>query len=42
VGRRQSASDPPWNNKGLFEEGGSAKPAMHEVQRLFNATPPLR
>jgi hypothetical protein len=34
--------NPPWNNKGLLEEGGTPKPAFHEMQRLFHATPPLR
>ena len=34
--------NPPWNNKGLFEEGGNPKPAFHEVQRLFHASPPVR
>ena len=34
--------NPPWNNKGLLEEGGTPKPAFQEMQRLFHATPPLR
>ena len=34
--------NPPWNNKGLFEEEGAPKPAFPEVQRIFHATPPLR
>ena len=34
--------NPPWNNKGLFEEGGAPKAAFPEVQRIFHATPPLR
>jgi hypothetical protein len=34
--------NPPWNDKGLLEEGGTPKPAFHEMQRLFHATPPLR
>jgi beta-glucuronidase len=36
------APNPPWNNKGLFEEGGRAKPAFYEMQRLFHASPPVR
>ena len=34
--------NPPWNNKGLIEEGGAPKPAFYEMQRIFHATPPLR
>ena len=33
---------PPWNNKGLLEEGGAPKPAFKELERLFHATPPQR
>jgi beta-glucuronidase len=33
---------PPWNNKGLVEEGGGLKPAFFEMRRLWRSTRPLR
>ncbi|MDQ3587855.1 MAG: hypothetical protein M3375_05865, partial [Actinomycetota bacterium] len=34
--------NPPWNNKGLIDENGTAKPVYGLVQREFRATRPFR
>jgi hypothetical protein len=35
-------STPPWNNKGVIDQTGAAKPAFREMQRTFKRTRPLR
>jgi beta-glucuronidase len=34
--------NPPWNNKGLIDENGAAKPVFYEIQKRFRATRALR
>jgi beta-glucuronidase len=34
--------NPPWNNKGLIEEGGGLKAVFFDMQRIWKATRPLR
>ena len=34
--------NPPWNNKGLIDENGAAKPVFGLVQREFRATRAFR